>query len=64
MATFKLVPEPEQIVAVPDRTEAEAGILTVTVALPVISADSAEHLVSLRAVTVYVFVDVGNTENL
>ena len=47
--------------APPETVPPTVAGLTVTTALPVISATIAVHFESLNAVTVYVFVDVGVT---
>ena len=39
-------------------------VFTVTTALPLKSTDTDVHLLSLRAVSVYVLVDVGNMLNV
>ena len=54
---------PLQIELVPLTTLVGLG-LTVTIALPVISAATAEHLRSLKAVSEYVVVNEGVTANV
>ena len=63
MVTFKFVDDPLQIVALPESTEAEAGVFTVTAAEPLKPPD-AQLLASVTLTKVYVLLDAGDTEIL
>ena len=60
MVTFKFVLVPEQIVAVPLNTDAVAGLLTVTTALPD-NPELGQPLASVTETKLYVVVTPGLT---